>query len=242
MNRFMNRWRPMFNNMRNNYYGRSMFNYDWMMDGDRYNRYYRWMDFPEWYMDMSGYQMDMYGRWMDMQGRHCNPFRHWWHQRHGHYPGFHYGGNMFYPERWMDMSNYSMDMQGRYMNRWGRHCNPFSHFYNHWNSYWNHPGYYNYHYNWHMYYPESYFDMSNWQMDMQGRWMDRQGRYSNPYWYNWQGRHMYYPYQNYYWYGRWNYPGMDYSNWQMDFQGRWMDNHGRYMDPWWNEHHFNHYY
>nr|CAC86921.1 methionine-rich repeat protein 1 [Loligo forbesii] len=199
------------------YYGRSTFNYGWMENGDRFNRNLRPMDFPERYMDMSDYQMDMGGRWMDPYGRQCNPFNQCGYNRHGYYPGYSYGRNMCYPERWMDMSNYSMDMQGRYMDRRGRHCNPFSQHTNWYGRYRNYPGDNNY-YNRNMYYPERHFDMSNWQMDMQGRWMDNQGRYNNPYWY---GRNMYQPYQNNQWSGRWDYPGMDCG---MDMQGGYMNN------------------
>nr|CCG28037.1 reflectin 1 [Sepia officinalis] len=218
------------------YYGRSMFNYGPHMDGHQHGG---WMDFPERWMDMSNYQMDMQGRWMDMQGRHCQPFNQWGYNRHGNYPSSYYGRNMFYPERWMDMSNWQMDTQGRWMDMQGRYGSPF----NQWG--YNRHGYYpGSSYGRNMYHPERWMDMSNYQMDMQGRWMDMHGRHVNPFSHSMHGRNWSYPYYNYYSSRHMDYPerNMDMSNWQMDMQGRWMDMQGRHMDPSWSNMHDNHNY
>ncbi|GAB1597764.1 uncharacterized protein LOC115215290 [Argonauta hians] len=213
------------------YYGRSMYNYYGFYDNDRYNRQGYFMDFPERFMDMSGYQMDMYGRWMDMQGQHSSPYWHMFNSsRHGYYPGYQYGRNYFYPERFIDMSYYQMDMYGRYMDRFGRFCNPY---YNYYRSYM----YYTFMNFYYSYYPERFMDMSNYQMDMYGRWMDMYGRYSSPY-YNYFGRYYHnYPYYSYSWGNRhYSYPEryFDMANYQMDFEGRWMDMYSRHCTPFYN--------
>lgn len=227
----------------NDYYGRNS-NYDrygmrsmyntGFYDNDKFQKYGRFMHFPERHMDMSGYQMDMRGRYMDKYGRHCNPYS----RRHMNYPSNNYDNyHMYNPEKLMDMSNFQMDMHGRWMDSNGRYSSPFN---NYGSRY--HQSYPHFNYSWgqrSFNHPDRFFDMSNYQMDLDGKWMDTYGRHCHPFYdnsnyYGKQDNYNMYPHYNYNWGQKYyHYPEkyFDMSNYQMDFDGRWMDMFGRNHSP-----------
>ncbi|XP_014779614.1 uncharacterized protein LOC106875838 [Octopus bimaculoides] len=201
------------------YYGKSMYNYYGFYDNDRFHRNGNFMDFPERFMDMSGYQMDMNGKWMDTQGQNSHPYWNMFSSsRQGCYPGYSYGRNWFFPERFMDMSHYQMDMNGRYMDKSGRHCNPY---YSYYRRYMSHP---QMNFN-QMHYPERFMDMSSYQMDIGGRYMDKWGCHINPFSTYYFGKQSYFPHN--YWSQR---KYMDMSSYQMDMQYNSMDMNSRNCD------------
>lgn len=157
----------------------------------------------------------MSGKWIDMQRQNSNPYWHMFNSsRQGYYPGYSYGRNWFFPERFMDMSHYQMDVNGRYMDKSGHHCNPY---YNYYKCYMSHPQMNSY--------AERFMDMSNYQMDIDGRYMDKWGCHINPFSISYFGKQSYYPYNS--WSQR---KYMHMPSYQMDMQCNSMDMNSRNCD------------
>lgn len=184
--------------------------------------------FPEHFVDFSRYTMDFEGRFMDNYGRHVDPLRHF----HGSYgkvpmnPPLNQRRFIQHPEKYMDMSPYTMDFQGRFIDRHGRPINLLGrHF--------SHPGRFMQpspcmHRNVPMIPrrfatpPLKHMDMSRYSMDFQGRLMDNQGRYVKPM------RRLSNPFMPYPQYNERNL--MNFPRRTMDFQDRFLDKYNVPVD------------
>ena len=194
----------------------------------------RFMQKPERYLDMSRYTMDFNGRYRDNYGRQIDPVEQFNAnvERYLHSQPPSYRRLARFPERYMDLSRYTMDFQGRFMDTHGRYVDPLGRFHGNYGKVLMNPPLNQRRFIRH---PEKYMDMSAYTMDFQGRFLDRRGRPIDL-----LGRHSSHP-------GRFILPGprmhrdmpmaprppikhMDMSRCTMDFQGRLMDNQGRYVD------------
>lgn len=194
--------------------------------------YKRMIRFPERYMDLSGYTMDFKGRFVNQQGKHVNPL---------HSARMHQGRAMMpaplpikrrfmqKPERYMDLSRYTMDFEGRYRDRYGRQIDPMEQFNANIDRYVrNLPPVHRRM----VRFPERYMDLSRYTMDFQGRFMDSHGRHIDPFGriHGNYGKILMSPPLNQRRFTRQPEKYMDMSGYTMDFQGRFLDRRGRPVD------------